>query len=96
MEYSPPLDEGISKEVSVLVKNSIETFESCQGGDGHSYPEPTIRFHGDRSEGFKALAVALQNGLEVNALKRVWDIIDGEPRGPWWEITFFPTKGNRE
>ena len=30
----------------------IETFESCPGGPGHAYAEPTVRFYGDRSEGF--------------------------------------------
>ena len=51
-----PIDAGIRKEVDVLSRNGIETFESCEGGDGHAFFEPTIRFHGDQSEGFKALA----------------------------------------
>ena len=87
-KFSPPLDEGIAPMVNLLRGASIETFESCEGGEGHAYPEPTIRFHGDRSEGFRALAVALQNGLNVESIRRVWPIIDGEPTGPWWEITF--------
>lgn len=94
MEYSPSLDKSIEKEVAILVEGGIETYESCEGGKGHSYPEPTIRFHGDRSEGFKALAIALQNDLKVTALKRIWIVSDGEPNGPWWEMTFCPTKTN--
>src|SRR4051812_28308192 len=82
------LDAGIKTHVEILLTAGIETFESCQGGAGHCYPQPTIRFHGDRSEGFKALAVAMQNGLLVSELRRVWPINDGEPTGPWWEITF--------
>lgn len=85
--YDPPLDPGVKRYVEVLGKHGIETFESCQGGEGHSYPEPTVRFHGDRSEGFKALAIAQQHAFPVSALRRTWPIVDGEPTGPWWELT---------
>lgn len=91
--FSQPLDEGIEREVLVLRKAGIETYESCQGGKGHAFQEPTVRFHGDRSEGFRALAVAIQNGLSVNALRRNWQIIEGEPTGPHWEITFYKPRG---
>ena len=87
-EYSPPLDKGIRHEVEILVEGGIETYESCEGGIGHCFPEPTVRFHGERSEGFKALAIALQNGLKPSNLRRLWTIIDGEPVGPDWEMTF--------
>jgi len=87
-EYSPPLDEGIKREVEILAEGGIETYESCEGGIGHSYPEPAVRFHGPRSEGFKALAIALQNDLKPSVLRRIWDINDGEPDGPTWEMTF--------
>lgn len=89
MTFSPPLDKGVRHAVELLNSAGIETYESCEGGEGHSYPEPTIRFHGDRSEGFKALAVALQNALPVKAVKRIWDVIDNEPTGPHWEIVFY-------
>jgi hypothetical protein len=35
------LDPGIAKAVKILNKFGIQTYESCQGGAGHSYPEPT-------------------------------------------------------
>jgi hypothetical protein len=89
--FDPPLDPGISRVVQILNANSIATFESCQGGPGHAYPEPTVRFHGDRAEGYKALAVALQNALPVAALRRVWPVIEGEPTGPYWELTLYRT-----
>lgn len=92
MEFSPPLDKGIEKEVNILFSNGIETFESCEGGEKHPYPVPTIRFHGDNTEGFKAFAIAMQNGLDVVSLRRVWETIDGELTGPWWEMTFLNTK----
>jgi hypothetical protein len=87
-EFDPPLDAGIAHAVRVLVGAGIETFESCEGGAGHSYQVPTIRFHGYRDQGFKALAVALMHRLPVAELRRSWRIIDGEPIGPHWEMTF--------
>jgi hypothetical protein len=88
--FETPLDAGITREVEILRAAGIETFESCQGGEGHSYTEPTIRFHGGRGEGFKALSVAIEHGLAVWALRRAWTVNDGELTGPWWELTFLP------
>ena len=90
LTFDPPLDHGIELAVRALRDAGIETFESCEGGSGHAYPEPTIRFHGGRPEGFRALAVAMQSGLAVASLRRVWPILDGDPTGPWWELTFRP------
>jgi hypothetical protein len=90
------LDKGISQEVWILRKNGVETNESCQGGQGHPFPEPTIRFAGGRAEGFRVLGIALQHGLKVSELRRIWPIIDGEPTGPEWEMTFHsPRTGPR-
>ncbi len=89
LEFDPPLDEGIKAAVELLCKHGIETYESCEGGEGHSYPEPTVCFQGDRSEGFKALAIILQHGLPVAALRRAWSIEDGEPVGPHWDLVFW-------
>jgi hypothetical protein len=82
------LDPEIAPFVQILREAGIETFESCQGGPGHAYLEPTIRFHGHRDEGFRALAVALQRGLPISELRRTWPILDREPTGPYWELTF--------
>jgi hypothetical protein len=83
------LDRGIEKAVRTLQSNGIETFESCEGGPGHAYPEPTVRFHGSMAAGWHALGVCLDNGLPVMSLRRVWDILDlNLPTGPYWEITF--------
>jgi hypothetical protein len=82
------LDQGIAPMVDVLDAAGIETFESCEGGEGHAFAEPTIRFYGDRSEGFRALAVAVQRRLPVGDLRRYWQVVDGEPQGPHWELTF--------
>lgn len=92
-EFAPetdlPLDSGILGFVLVLRSGDIDTFESCQGGAGHSFPEPTVKFHGNGWEGFKALAIAMTYRLPVLAVRLSWDVCDGMPHGPWWEMTFY-------
>ena len=90
-DFDSPLDPGITAAVLALRTAGVETFESCQGGEGHAYPQPTVRFYGERPEGYRAAAVALQKGFDVLALRRVWPINDGELTGPWWELTFATT-----
>ena len=86
--YPENLDEGIRPIVQLLTANGVETFESCEGGEGHTFPRPTVRFHGERPEGFRAMALALQHGLPVVSLSRVWTLEDGDPVGPCWELVF--------
>jgi len=88
-EYEPPLDKGIAKYVDILRAGGIETYESCEGGAGHSYPEPAVRFHGGVGEIFRAFAIAQQHGFPVACIRRIWPVIDGEPTGPSGEIVFF-------
>jgi hypothetical protein len=92
--FEPPLDEGIRDIVLTLLANGVETFESCEGGDGHSFPEPTVRFEGTSSEGLRALSIALENGLPVSELRRSWGVIDGVIHGPWWVMTFHPPRNS--
>lgn len=82
------IDGGIKREVEILRENGVETFESCEGGCNHPFHEPTVRFHGNAAEGLRALAIALQHGLRVNELRRYYAVIDGEPNGPYWALTF--------
>lgn len=86
-EKERALDDGIKQAVILLQQNGVETFESCEGGADHAFPGPTVRFHGDSSEGFRVLAVAQQNGLRVDQLRRYYQVQDGEPTGPYWELT---------
>lgn len=88
-----PIDAAIRPIVDALWKAGVETYESCQGGVGHAFPEPTVRFHGNRSAGLRALSVAVDNGFPVSELRRVWPVIDGEITGPCWELIFFPGHG---
>ncbi len=82
------LDPGIREVVRILWENGIETTESCEGTRGHPYPEPTVCFTGEYEAGFRALAIASAHGLKVDELRRLWKIVDGEPRGPEWQLTF--------
>jgi len=85
------LDPGIKRWVEILNGQGVMTFESCEGGEGHSFPEPTIRFHGNAAEGFRALTHAMDWGMPVRDLRMVWDITEGLPNGPEWEMTFKKT-----
>ncbi len=83
------LDRGIAAAVNRLQENGIETFESCEGGAGHAFAEPTIRFHGTPEAGWRAVAVCIAYGLPIDSLRRVWDVLEtNEPTGPHWEIVF--------
>ena len=85
------IDAGIAEAVAVLQAAGVETFESCEGGPGHAFHEPTVRFHGYRDAGWRALAAAMAAGLPVSSLRRVWVMIDGEATGPKWELVFYAT-----
>jgi hypothetical protein len=82
------LDPGIAPYVEALRAAGIDTFESCEGGEGHAVPAPTVWFNGERAAGFRALAVCIENRLPAYELRRTWTIQDGEPTGPIWELAF--------
>lgn len=86
-----PIDAGIRRYVLILRSEGVETFESCQGGEGHAFPDPTIKFHGNAFEGYRAYAIAKSYGLPVLHLRRVYGESDGWLEGPWWELTFRTT-----
>jgi len=92
LTFDLPLDPGVRRIVETLLECGVETFESCEGGPGHAFPEPTVRFEGDLSEGLRALAVALSYGFNVRNLRRTWAVRDGMLHGPWWEMTFSPPR----
>jgi hypothetical protein len=86
--FDPPLDAGIAPFVELLRRGDVETFESCEGGRGHAFPVPTVRFHGDEVEGYRAFAIARGGGLQPTELRRAWRVAGAELVGPWWEMTF--------
>ncbi len=89
------LDEGIAPIVKLFIESGIKTFESCEGGDGHEFQKPIVRFLGNRAEGFKAYAIAIFNGYKVSELRRYWVVEDGDLTGPRWEMTFVPKPSPR-
>lgn len=91
-EVDLEIDPGIRRAVLILRRAGVETFESCEGGEGHAFPEPTIKFNGGQGAGFHALSVALDYDLPVSRLQRCYYVQRGELEGPWWELVFH-TKG---
>ena len=87
------LDDGIRQYVSALMREGVETFESCEGGEGHCFPEPTVRFHGGQHEGYRAFSVAIMLGLPVFSLRRYYSVTDNQLEVPWWEMTFLNKSG---
>ncbi len=47
-----PLDLGIAWAVKVLPDGAVETYESCEGGEGHAHPYPCVRFDGTDAAGW--------------------------------------------
>lgn len=84
------LDAGIRRAVLILRSNGVETFESCEGGDGHAMPDPTVRFWGGTWAGYKAFAIAMEHGLPVLHLRYCFTAVNGHLETPCWELTFHP------
>lgn len=84
------LDPGIRRAVLILRRGGVETYESCDGGDGHAFQEPTIRFYGTVWAGYHAFSVAMEHGLPVLHLRLCYGVVDGHLQGPNWEMTFRP------
>ncbi len=83
------IDRGVRDAVALLLRLGVETYESCEGGKGHAYPEPTIAFHGGPYAGWQALSICLAHGLPVSELRRVWVVENrNEPTGPKWQVVF--------
>ncbi len=92
-DYIDPLIEPF---VRVLQKNGIETFESCQGTEGHCFKYPTIRFRGNAGTGYQVVGIALALGWPVTCLQRTWQVADcALVEGGDWLVEFrsFATEG---
>jgi hypothetical protein len=66
------LDLGIAPAVEILNRHGFITFESCQGGEGHCFHEPTVRFFGSEFDLIRAYEVCSCYGLNVYQAKRVY------------------------
>lgn len=91
------LDAGIRFAVRVLHAAGFDTGQSCQGGSGHSYKEPTIEVvaGADDAIGFGALCALRGYGLPVSEIALVWSISHSLPYEKNWRITFFKTMEGR-
>lgn len=91
------LDAGIRFAVRVLHARGVETCQSCQGGPGHAYPEPTVELQAlaDDALGFIALAALQEYHLPVTSLSITWRVANGMPYEKLWRITFFRTMEDR-
>lgn len=66
------IDAGIFGAVKILNLHGFKTFESCEGGEGHCYSEPTIRFFGNEFDLIRAYEICQEYGLNVYEAKRVY------------------------
>jgi len=91
------LDEGIKDAVIFLRRHGFETFASCQGGKGHCYSEPTVRFFGSEFDLIRAYELCYIQGMNVCQAKRVyWKVpvysdvtgVDGNEIGENWDKPF--------
>ena len=85
-DWDPP-DIGVTAYLAELIAAGVHTFESCEGGEGHAFRDPTVRFNGDDTEGWRALDVCRAHNFPVRLLQRVWDVDDG-PADPYWMLVF--------
>lgn len=88
-------DQGFA--VRVLHASGFETCQSCQGGAGHAYHEPTVEMVATSSDalGFGALEALHAYGLPVSGVAINWPVHNGMPFEKNWRITFSRTMENR-
>ena len=80
------IDPEIAAALHALADYGIDTFASCQGGEGHASFMPEILFHGDESAGLYAVWLLEAAGFRVWELSRHWDLDHALPRRPWWRV----------
>jgi len=89
------LEPGIAPVVHALREWGIDTYYSCEGGEGHACRTPTVRFEGDEHQAFQALALVYRLGYRVQELRQVWTFAGLElhamPRPTWHlSLCFWP------
>lgn len=91
------LDKGIRFAVRVLHAKGFETCQSCQGGKGHCYNNPTIDLisSGDDSWGFAAISALQDYGIIVTDISLHWSVRNGFPYDRIWRIELANTLEER-
>lgn len=89
------IDEGIIEAVQVLNKHGFITWESCQGGDGHCFELPTVRFWGNEFDLIRACRICENYDFKLYQANRVYrtaEIATGDtnicPKGEVWDVPF--------
>jgi hypothetical protein len=90
-EWYEQLDPGIRFAVRLLHAHGIETQQSCEGGEGHSYDRPSIDMPcSDHSHtGLVALFYLHEYGLRVHDVQMLWRVYKGLPVEHFWRVTFW-------
>lgn len=66
------IDALILPAVEILNEYGFKTFESCQGGNGHAFLEPTVRFEGNEFDLIRACEICACNGLAISEGRRIF------------------------
>ena len=89
------VDEGIKKIVEILNKHGFDTWESCQGGQGHCFELPTVRFWGSEFDLIRAHRICENYSLNINQVSRIYRTVgistgdtDFCPKGTVWDVPF--------
>lgn len=96
------IDAGIRFAVRVLHARGFETCQSCEGGDGHAYDQPSVDLLAGANDatGFAAVAELVGFGLPVDRVSQVWNVDKmGRPYETIWRIEFsrpFPEYADRD
>jgi hypothetical protein len=80
------IDSEIASALHALADFEIDTFSSCQGGEGHASLMPEIFFHGNDDVGLYAVWLLESQGFRVWELSHHWDLEHGLPRRPFWRV----------
>ena len=80
------LDPLIEPVVKLLNEHHITTTQSCQGGFGHSYDEPTVAIAGGIEEALHAASLLITYGYKVRRLVSYMDFTRNFPTELGWEI----------
>ena len=66
------IDPLILPVVEILNTHGFETFDSCQGGEGHPFADGYIRFYGDEHDLLRAWEVCTTYGIRPRETHRVF------------------------
>lgn len=70
------VDEGIREIVEVLNKHGFDTWESCEGGEGHCCDKPMIRFRGNEFDLIRAFRLCENYGFDLLQANRVYGMTE--------------------